>query len=295
MSGDHRKLNLSAGLASVGVALFLAGLKLYALMLTGSLSVAASLADSAMDVLISAGGLAAIFYAARPADEDHSFGHSAVEDIAALGQSLIVAGAGLWVGWAALRRLAAPASSAPLEATGVGLTVMAISALATLALVWWQARVARTTGNKVVAADRLHYIGDLGPTLGAMAALALASPRIDAVIALGAAGWMLWGARAIGSAAWDALMDREADPTTVAAITAILNRWPGLHGWHDLHTRTSGSRLFVHVHIELDGDQPLRDAHAIGAALKAEILRAFPGAYVLVHKDVAEAPGPADR
>lgn len=287
MASDHRRLNLSAGLASVGVALFLAGLKLYALMLTGSLSVAASLADSAMDVLVSAAGLGAILYAARPADEDHSFGHSAVEDIAALFQSVIVAGAGLLVGWAALRRLAAAGEAASLASTGLGLAVMAVSAGATLLLVWWQAHVARRTGSKVVAADRLHYIGDLGPTLGAMAALLLASPRVDAVIALVAAGWMLWGARGIGAAAWDALMDREADAATVAGIAAILDHWPGLHGWHDLHTRTSGSRLFVHVHVELDGDQPLREAHAIGAALKSEILRAYPGAYVLVHKDVA--------
>lgn len=289
MSGERDRLNLSAGLASVAVALVLVGLKLYALRETGALSVAASLADSAMDLLVSGAGLIAIIYAARPADDDHQFGHSAVEDLAALGQALIVTGAGLIVAWAALHRLLTPGGHRPLAETGVGLAVMMISAGLTLALVAWQARVAAQTGNKVVAADRLHYIGDLGPTLGAIAALALAAPRLDAVVALAAAAWMLWGALGIGRAAWDALMDREADPATLAGITAILNRWPGLHGWHDLHTRTSGSRLFVHVHIELDGDQPLRDAHAIGAALRAEILRAYPGAYVLIHKDVAGA------
>ncbi|MFB2532230.1 cation diffusion facilitator family transporter [Paracoccus sp. p4-l81] len=289
MQAGHARLNLSAGLASVAVALLLVGLKLYAVIQTGALSVAASLTDSAMDLLVSAGGLVAIIYAMRPADDDHRFGHAAAEDLAALFQALVVTGAGLWIGWLAIGRLSGPAMPG-LQATGTGLWVMAVSAVLTLGLVIWQARVAARTGNRVVAADRLHYIGDLGPTLGAMAALALAAPRLDAVIALLAAAWMIGGAIVIGRAAWDALMDREADAATLAGITAILDGWPGVHGWHDLHTRTSGSRLFVHVHIELDGDQPLRDAHEIGRALRAAILAAHPGAYVLIHKDVAGRP-----
>ncbi|HBR99401.1 MAG TPA: hypothetical protein DD979_18790 [Gammaproteobacteria bacterium] len=85
MVKSHKKLNLSAGMASVSVALVLVGLKLWALGQTGALSVAASLADSAMDLMVSLGGLAAIWYAARPADEDHAFGHTSAEDLAALG------------------------------------------------------------------------------------------------------------------------------------------------------------------------------------------------------------------
>ena len=87
---DNRRLNLSAGLASVGVALFLVTLKLWALVATGALSVAASLTDSALDLIASLAGLAGIVYAARPPDEDHSFGHSSAEDLVSLGQALLV-------------------------------------------------------------------------------------------------------------------------------------------------------------------------------------------------------------
>ena len=85
-SPSDTRLNLSAGLASVTVALVLVLLKLWALAQTGALSIAATLVDSALDLLMSAGGLAAIFYAAKPADEDHAFGHSSAEDIAALAE-----------------------------------------------------------------------------------------------------------------------------------------------------------------------------------------------------------------
>ena len=98
------------------------------------------------------------------------------------------------------------------------------------------------------------------------------------------------GAVRIGSAAWDALMGRRADPRIIEGISAIARDWPGVHGFHDLKTRTAGSRVFVNLHIELDGDLPLRDAHDIGAALRRAILQAYPQADVIIHKDVARGP-----
>jgi ferrous-iron efflux pump FieF len=97
---------------------------------------------------------------------------------------------------------------------------------------------------------------------------------------------MILGALRIGKSAWDALMDRAADPAIVAGISAIARDWPGVRGFHDLKTRTAGSRVFVHLHIELDGDQPLRQAHDIGASLRRAILEAYPQADVIIHKDV---------
>ena len=285
------RMNLSAGLASVAVAAALVGLKLWAFGQTGALSVAASLADSAMDLMVSLGAMAAIVYAAKPADEDHAFGHSSAEDLAALGQSVFIAIAAATIGWGAVDRLLSPAPP-PLEAQSLGMAVMGISILLTLGLVWWQGRVARRTGNRVVAADRLHYLGDLLPNIGAILSL-WASARfglgqIDSVVALGAAAMLLLGAARIGKGAWDALMDRRADPAIVAGIGRIASDWPGVRGYHDLKTRTAGSRIFVNIHIELDGNQSLRDAHAIGAGLRRAILQAYPQADVIVHKDVAD-------
>ncbi len=288
---DHRnptQLNLSAGLLSVAVAFVLVLAKLWALSETGSLSIAATLADSALDLMMSLGGLAAIAYAAKPADEDHAFGHTSAEDLAALAQSLfILASAAVIAVAAALRLLADDVPLPQQEAKGI--TVVAFSIVVTLALVAWQRRVARITGNRVVEADSLHYIGDLIPNIGAMAAL-FASARfglgqIDSVVALAAAGFLAVGALRIGKTAWDALMDRRADPDVVAGIGDITGRFPGVHGFHDLKTRRAGSRIFVNLHIELDGDQPLHDAHAIGAALRRAIIARYPQTDVLIHKD----------
>ncbi|MFZ5752498.1 MAG: cation diffusion facilitator family transporter [Pseudomonadota bacterium] len=284
------RLNLSAGIASVGVALFLVALKLWALGATASLSVAASLADSALDLMVSLAGLAAIVYAARPADEDHAFGHTSVEDLAALGQSIFVLASGLAIGWAATARLLGTAPS-PLRDEGRGMAVMLLAVAVTAALVLWQRRVARRTGSRVVAADSLHYVSDLLPTLGAILALWLSHRyglmQVDSIVALVASAIMVFGALRIGKAAWDALMDRRADPDLIEGIAALARDWPGVKGFHDLKTRTAGSRVFVHLHIELDGDQSLREAHAIGAGLRRKIIETWPQCDVIIHKDVA--------
>lgn len=294
---EGSRLAISAGIASVAVALVLVALKLWALFATGALSIAASLADSALDLIMSLGAAAAIVYAALPADEDHAFGHTSAEDLAALGQSaFIMVSAGL-IGWAAALRLASD-TPPELGSETQGLVVMGISIALTLALVWWQGRVARRTGSKVVAADRLHYLGDLLPSLGAIVALWISGRygigSVDAVVALLAAGVMAVGALRIGKDAWDALMDRAADPAIQQGIAAIARDWPGVRGFHDLKTRRAGSRVFVNLHIELDGDQSLRDAHDIGAGLRRAILQAYPQTDVIIHKDVhgAEPPAP---
>ncbi len=285
-AGNVHRLNVSAGLASVATALLLVGLKLWALTQTGALSIAASLTDSALDFVASSAGLIGILYAAKPPDEDHSFGHSSVEDLVALGQALLVMLAAGAIGWSALRRFSEPQV---LSAEGTGLAVMGISMAVTLALVLWQTRVAARTGSRIVAADRLHYLSDLLPAAGAMAAL-VASVRfgvhwLDPVIALVACAALIYGARRIGTAAWDALMDRQADAALIARIERIVAEQPGVIAFHDLKTRTAGSRVFVQLHLELDGSQSLHDAHAIGAAVRRAILAAIPSAEVIVHKD----------
>ncbi|WP_339109109.1 cation diffusion facilitator family transporter [Thioclava sp. GXIMD4216] len=284
------KLNSSAGLASVAVAMVLVGLKAWALWQTGAVSIGASLADSAMDLLISVLGLITILYAAKPADHDHAFGHGSAEDLVSLGQALFVAASSGIIIWTAVERLLMPAASYKLEAEGTGIAIMIFSVLLTLVLVWWQGRVAKSTGNKVVAADRLHYVGDMIPALGAVFALwaskSLGWHKVDAVVALLAALVMLKGAWTIGTGGWNALMDGAVAPEIVKNIRHIASTHPGVRAFHDLKTRTAGATMFVQLHVELDGEQTLEDAHEIAARLKHKIIDTYPNADVIIHKDV---------
>ena len=170
-----------------------------------------------------------------------------------------------------------------------GIAVMAFSVALTGALVWWQRRVARLTGSRVVAADSLHYLSDFLPAAGGMLALGASAlfgaTILDSLVSLAAAAWLLRGAWSIGGAAVGALMDRAAPPEIEEKITAIVRAFPEIRGFHDLRTRVSGPRVFIQIHIELDGDLTLREAHEIGARLKRRLLEEIPRSDVIVHKD----------
>lgn len=283
---DRRRMNLRAARASIAVAATLVALKLWAQLETGALSIAASLADSALDLAVSLGNLAAIVYAARPADEDHRFGHASAEDIAALAQSALVIAAGLAVFAGAAWRLVEPR---PLEAEGFGLGVMAASLALTGALILYQRRVTRATGSRVVAADRAHYVADFAPGIAAVAALggsaAFGLDRLDPLLAMAAAFWILRTGAEAGAPALGGLMDREADPGLAARIGAMAAETPGVVGWHDLKTRRSGAKLFVQLHVEIDGGASLKEAHRIGERLRIRLLDLDDEVEVIIHKD----------
>lgn len=290
MTSDNTRLALSAAVASVAVALTLVVVKAWALAQTQALSVAAALADSALDLVVSASALAAIAYAARPPDEDHAFGHGSAEDLAALGQALFLAGAAGAIAVFALGRLARGEDS-PIEAEGAGIVAMTVAIVLTVALVLWQRHVARRTGNRVVAADALHYVGDLLPNIGAILALALSArygvSGVDSVVALLAAAVMAAGALRIGRGAWNALMDHRADPDLLDGIARIARDFPGIEGLHDLRSRMAGGHVFVDFHVEIDGALPLAEAHEIAADLKRTLLATYPGVDILIHMDPA--------
>ncbi len=105
--------NIRVQMASATVGVVLVAAKLWALAVTGSLSVAASLADSAMDLMVSVAGLAAIRYARRPPDDDHTFGHSSAEELAALAQSIFILVSAVAIAGAALTRIDDTPARAP--------------------------------------------------------------------------------------------------------------------------------------------------------------------------------------
>lgn len=290
MSTPKTRLNLSAAGASVAVAIVLVAVKAWAFAETHALSVAAALADSGLDLVVSATGLAAIAYAARPPDRDHAFGHGSAEDLAALGQALFLIAAAGAIAAFAIGRLVSEHPT-PILNERQGIVVMAFSVVLTLLLVAWQRYVAHRTGNRVVKADSLHYIGDLLPNAGALLALWLSAQygltRIDSVVGLLAAGVLLVGAFHIGRDAWNALMDRRADAWVIEGVDGIVDTFPGIEGYHDLRSRTSGGRVFIDFHVEIDGALSLEEAHEIGANLKRRLLEVYPEADILIHKDPA--------
>ncbi len=271
--------------ASVATAVLLILVKLAAWLLTGSVSLLASLIDSLMDALASLVNLLAVRWSLQPADAEHRFGHGKAEPLAGLMQAAFIAGSAVFLVLHAVERLRQPQ---PLEATAVGIGVMLFAMFATLLLLWLQRRVIRLTGSSAIRADALHYASDLLANLGVIAALLLAGRGVhfaDPLFALLVAAYIFVSAGRIARAALHQLMDRELPAGVQARILAAARRPAAVRGVHDLRTRQAGQVPFVQLHLELDGDLPLREAHAVADEVDAAIRELLPGAEVIIHQD----------
>lgn len=277
--------------ASVATAILLVSLKTWAWLASGSVSLLASLVDSLTDSLASIVNLFAVRLALRPADDNHPFGHGKAESLSALAQSAFIGGSAVFLLLNAVERLLHPQ---PLQQTTLGIAVMLVSLLLTLALVLFQRWVLRRAQSQAVSADSLHYVTDFASNIVVLVALVLAAwgwQRADAVLALLLGGWIFWSAAKIAIEAVNTLMDKALPPADVARIEAAALAVPGVLGIHDLRTRLSGARHFVQMHIDLDARLNIVEAHDIAVAVAAQIRALFEEAEVIVHQDPVEAGG----
>jgi ferrous-iron efflux pump FieF len=271
--------------ASVAVALVLIAGKIAAWLLTGSLSVMASLVDSFMDLAASAINLVAVRWSLQPADKEHRYGHGKAESLAGLAQASFIAGSAFFLVVHAVERLRSPI---PIHQAQTGVIMMVIAMSITVALLAYQHYVIRKTNSSAIRADALHYATDLLTNLGTIAALVLAGlgwSGLDPVIAIVIAGYIFYSACRIGYEAAQMLMDRELPPEIREQIRQIAQSPPQVKGVHDLRTRQSGQTMMIQLHLEMEDNVPLIQAHGICKAVEKEILRAWPRSDVIIHQD----------
>lgn len=288
-SSDYARLLRLATYASVITAVILIMAKLGAMLLTGSVSVMASLIDSLMDVAASLINLFAVRYSLMPADDEHRFGHGKAESLAGLAQATFIAGSALFLLLHATDRLLNPQ---PLQDVNIGIAVMVFAIIATLILLAIQRYVIARTGATAIRADSLHYFTDLLTNASIIVALALSLtgwPGMDPIFAIGIAFYILHSAWRIGIDAFHQLMDRELPDADRERIRQIALGHPDVRGLHDLRTYRSGQREIVQFHMELDDTLSLRDAHAITEAVVADIQKTYPVADIVIRQDPINA------
>ncbi|MDG1819484.1 MAG: cation diffusion facilitator family transporter [Porticoccaceae bacterium] len=277
--------------ASTSVAIFLIGAKLIAWNASDSVSLLATLIDSMLDALASIINLVAVRHALTPADKEHRFGHGKAEALAGLSQSLFIAGSAGFLLVEAVRRIFNPSQ---VESIELGIVVMVISIVATLLLLAFQQHVIRKTNSTAIRADALHYRTDLLVNGSVIVALVLATVGwngFDGVFAAVIGVYILYSAREIIVTSYDHLMDRELPDEDREKIKALVLEHPSARGLHDLRSRHSGTMTFIQLHLELDDDLSLLEAHKISDEVEENIQSAFPGSEVIIHIDPQSVVG----
>jgi ferrous-iron efflux pump FieF len=293
---QRARLIKGASYASLAVALSLALAKAWAWQATDSVSLLSSLADSVLDLLASGLTFWAVRFSLAPADREHRFGHGKSEGLAALVQSVIIMGSGVYVSMEAIGRLLQPA---PIDAPGLGVGVMLGATVTTVALVSFQHYVARRTGSAAIRADAMHYKTDVLVNLGVAASILLVGwtgwQPLDPLVGLAVAAYILFGAYEILSHALDILLDREIPDQDRQVIKDIALSHSEVQGLHDMKTRFGGAHYIVQMHLELNPQISLWRSHEILDEVEDEILKSYPECEIIIHPDPIGFPEKQER
>lgn len=277
-----------ASFASLALAVAMVALKTAAWLLTGSVALLTSVVDAVVDLLASTATMVGVWYAQRPPDRSHRFGHGKAESLAALLQAVFLAGAGLALVGEAAQRLLSPQPLAELE---VGLAMVVASLVAVSALVLFQSYVLKRTGSQAIAADRAHYTADILVNVAVLAALGVTklsgSTLVDPLFGAGIALYMLWTAWKVAKEAAIVLLDRELPDTDRQRIKDVVLAHKQARGLHDIRTRDAGDRRFVELHLEVDGHLSVAEGHRIADEVERAVRAALPDAEVIVHQEPA--------
>lgn len=283
---SNTKLKNLAAIASIGVSILLSLVKAAAVFYTGSLSVLSSMIDSLSDVLSSLITYVAVRISDKPLSENHRYGYGKAEAVSALVQAAFIAGSAGFILYDGINRFVHPVA---VQQTALGMAIMIFSLLLTFVLIIFQRYVVRCTGSKAIEADSAHYVVDILSNVSVILSLLvvryLAWQWFDVLIAILIAMYLAFNALQLAYNALNEITDAEVNDNIKEQIIDLVQSVEGVKGYHDLRTRISGARMFIEIHLELDGDLSLLAAHTIADQVEQKITANYPNAQIIIHQD----------
>ena len=287
-SDSNIRLKNLAAIASVSVSMLLSLIKAAAVFYTGSLSVLSSMIDSLSDVLSSLITYIAVRISDKPLSEHHRYGYGKAEAVSALVQAAFIAGSAGFILYDGINRFVHPVQ---VRQTAVGMVIMLISLLTTAILIVFQRHVVKCTNSKAIEADSAHYVVDILSNASVILSLVVvryfAWQWFDILTAVLIAIYLAFNAMQLAYNALSEITDAEVDDKIKRHIIGIVQSVDGVKGYHDFRTRISGARMFIEIHLELDGNLTLFAAHTITDRAEQKIMADYPHAQVIIHQDPA--------
>jgi cation diffusion facilitator family transporter len=281
-------IRTKAGAATISVVSnsLLVAAKIAAGAITGSIAIITEALHSSIDLVASVVALVSVRKADEPPDREHTYGHAKAEDLAAAIEGmLILVGAGVIV-FEATRRLAI---GAEVDNLGVGIAVIAASAVANLGVSRYLMQRAREHRSPALAGDAAHLRADVLTSAGVLVGLALVEitgvEAFDSIAALVVAGAIVFAGLRILTGSSRVLLDEAPPPEELDRIESAIAaaRPPEMVGYHKLRARRAGARDYIDLHVQFRSGTTLEHAHAGAHRLRDAIEAEVPDADVLIH------------
>lgn len=277
---------------SIAAAVVTIGLKTAAYLITGSVGLLSDAVESLVNLLGGIMALAMLTIAARPADEDHAYGHGKAEYFSSGLEGGLILVAAVSIAVAATMRLITPQ---PLHELGVGLTVSVAASAVNLIVALLILRAGRKHNSITLEANAKHLLTDVWTSVGVLAGIGLVAAtgwqRLDPVVALLVAANITWTAIGIMRRSVGGLMDVSISSHDLDAVRKIFQTYEtGGAKFHALRTRQSGAQKFISVHVLVPGDWTVHRGHELLEKIEADIRHTISDAVVFTHLESLDDP-----
>src|SRR5450432_113807 len=264
----------------------LAAIKIAAGMSGHSTAVVADGLESAADVIASGFVLFGLTVAAKPADDNHPYGHGRVETLTGLLIGLVLMIGGVMISWNSIRRVGQPHQAmAAFVVWPLLISLAAKTGLATLKF-----RFGRKLQSDALTADAWNDATDTVSALAALIAVGLTlknSVRFAEADRYG--GFVVGlivisaGVRVVRDTAMQ-LMDTMPDAGLIGQIREAAFQVPGVRGAEKCFARKTGFKYHVDLHLEVDPEMTVRQSHELAQEVRMHIRKRLDWvADVLVH------------
>ena len=291
------KKNMAA-LSSVTWSALLTTLKLVVGLATGSLGIMSEALHSLLDLLAAAGTLFAVRLAAKPADQDHPYGHGKIESLMALAEVLLLLATAAWVIREASIRLASDDPSAlHIDLTPWAFIVIIISLVVDINRSTMLRRIARETKSPALEADAAHFSSDILSSAAVLVGISTAAladsatpgtflhwilQRADVFSSLIVALIILHICAVLGSKAVNNLMDK-TDPALQRHIEQLMSERMSAYPLRHLRFRTVGDRTYIEMTVGMPRELHIDTAHEVADAIESLVAAHISGAETIVH------------
>ena len=271
-------------MASVVVAIITIALKTVAWYITDSVGLLSDAMESLVNLASAVFGLVMVTIAARPADEDHPYGHHKAEYFSSGFEGILIIVAALGIVWAAGHRLFDPQ---PIEQVGWGLALWVGSSMLNGLLAWVMFSAAREHRSIALEADAKHLVTDVWTSAGVVVGIALVHFTgwlwLDPIVAIGVALNILREGFHLMWRSSQGLMDEAVEPEVMDTIQETLAVFEHRRGeteivrFDHITTRKAGQRRFLDMHMHMPASWTLGRAAAVRGSVEQALMSAVPG------------------